>query len=73
MIVGEKFLGDARVLLHGTGEKFFKSRLKREGFVEQGTFLAPTFDSAGMQNVIDSLSNAEHYWKDGPLFPELGI
>ncbi len=30
-------------------------------------FLAPTFDSAGMQNVIDSLSNSEHYWKDAPL------
>lgn len=67
MIVGEKYLGDTRVLLHGTGERFFKSRLKDDNFVEPGTFLSPTFDSAGMQNVIDSLSNAQHQWKEFPL------
>ena len=68
MIVGEKYLGDTRVLLHGTGEKFFKSRLKDGNFVEPGTFLAPTFDySGGLANVVTALSRAESQFKDSPL------
>lgn len=68
MIVGEKFLGDTRVLLHGTGEKFFKSRLRDGNFVEPGTFLAPTFDySGGLSNVVTALSRAESQFKDFPL------
>lgn len=68
MIVGEKYLGDTRVLLHGTGEKFFKSRLKDGNFVEPGTFLAPTFDfSGGLSNVATALSRAEKQFNDRPL------
>lgn len=68
MIVGEKYLGDTRVLLHGTGERFFKSRLKDGDFVETGTFLAPTFDfSGGLSNVVTALSRAESQFNDSPL------
>lgn len=68
MIVGEKYLGDTRVLLHGTGENFFKSRLRPEGFVEPAIFLAPVLDfSGGLSNVVTALSRAERQFKDFPL------
>lgn len=68
MVIGKEFLGDTRVLMHGTGERFFKSRLKGDNFVEPATFLAPTFDySGGLSNVVTALSRAESQFKDSPL------